>query len=92
MTIETRTAIEPKDILGIEIECSGCGYRCVRPIRNFHAVPIACPNCNKNWLAMRDEFARLEKLAYDIGLLSNRQDSSVHLRFEIANPAPRIQT
>jgi hypothetical protein len=86
MTTETRTTIEPKDILGIEIECARCKCRCIRAMNNLLEIPSVCPNCDQPLGHLREEFGRLQKLAYDLRLLSDRQDASIHIRFEIANP------
>jgi hypothetical protein len=86
MTIETRTAIEPQDVLGIEIECTNCQYRCVRSVGSFYDVKIACPNCNASWLPVQEEFGRLAKLANTLGILSKREQTAVKIRFEIACP------
>lgn len=88
MTIETRTAIEPQDILGIEIKCTKCKYRCVRTVKDFYEVKSACPNCNTSWHHLQDEFERLAKLADALKRLSFRDDKTVEIRLEIPQPQP----
>lgn len=89
MTIETRTALEPKDILGIEIECKNCKYRSIRPVSTFYGTPVTCPNCNQSWLPMREEFDRLSKLANFLNHFSTWDSDAVAIRFEIAQPQPK---
>ena len=89
MTFETRTAIEPQDILGIEIECTQCKCRCVLPLNNFVKVPLACPNCPASWREFQE---KLEKLLYYTDLfkafsLQKEKPTSIH--FEIANQPAR---
>ena len=86
MTIETRTAIEPQDVLGIEIKCANCQYRCVRTIQDFYEVKTACPNCNASWHHLQDDFGRLSRLADVLKRISSRDDKAVAIRLEIAQP------
>jgi len=48
MTTETRTFVEPRDLLGVEFKCGHCGARLLyalpeRPMR----IVASCPNCNE---------------------------------------------
>jgi hypothetical protein len=88
VTVETRTAIEPQDILGIEIACAKCNFRCTRTVKEFYDVKIACPNCDASWTHLREDFDRLSKLADVLRRLSSRDDKSVVIRLETAQPQP----
>ena len=48
MTSETRVMVEPKDITGIEIECSHCRVRILLPISELHRmISSDCLSCGK---------------------------------------------
>jgi hypothetical protein len=49
MTIQKRTLISPKDLLGIEYECNHCRARYSVPIDRLDRVTMACPNCKEPW-------------------------------------------
>jgi hypothetical protein len=54
MTTQTKTFIEPSDILGIRLECGECGMTVTLPISrtmSFKGLGY-CPNCNEAWLVM----------------------------------------
>lgn len=85
MTVETRTTIEPQDILKIEIECVQCKGRYVLPLNNFAKVPLTCPSCPASWREFQEKF---EKLLYYTDLFkafSLQTEKPVSIRFEIAN-------
>ena len=50
MTIQRRTFIEPRDIIGLEYECTHCHSRWSIPIDRFDRKVTVCPNCNQQWL------------------------------------------
>lgn len=45
MTIETVSAVQPKDIAAVEFECKNCGAKTVRKLDGKLRVPLACGNC-----------------------------------------------
>lgn len=47
MTIQKRTLIEPRDVVGIEYECRTCGSRCLVPLLKFERKVQSCPNCQE---------------------------------------------
>ena len=52
MTTQTKTFIEPSDILGVRLECGNCGMTVTLPISqtmNFKGLGV-CQNCNEPWL------------------------------------------
>jgi DNA-directed RNA polymerase subunit RPC12/RpoP len=51
MTIQRRTLIEPRDIIGLEYECTHCGSRYLVPLKNFDRRVSHCPNCQEKWLS-----------------------------------------
>jgi hypothetical protein len=88
LTIETRTAIEPQDIVGIGVECKECGYRCTIPADKFLGIPATCPNCLRSWQAIQEEFDRIARLMASLRIFARQEQTSVVIRFEIANPQP----
>lgn len=46
MTIETRTTIEPKDIVAIEFECAACHTKNVHKIDKFSHPAFICYTCH----------------------------------------------
>lgn len=85
MTIETRTAIEPQDILGIGVECKHCGYRCTIPAEKFLGIPSLCPNCNYSWQSLQEEFGKMAKLMSSLRMFARQDSTTVIIRFEIAS-------
>lgn len=51
MTIQKRTLIEPRDIVGIEYECRHCQSRYVVPLARFDREISHCPNCKEAWIS-----------------------------------------
>jgi hypothetical protein len=91
MTIETRTLIELRDILGVEIECPNpkCKAKCFAPISaDFSEVALQCFQCRTPWFGStfdRDKgrnFAaavqQIQKLVDSIRQLSTDERSDVH--------------
>jgi hypothetical protein len=91
MTRETRTLIELRDILGVEIECpnSKCKAKCFAPIgADFSEVTLQCFQCRTPWFGStfdRDRgrnFAaavqQIQKLVDSIRQLSTDERSDVH--------------
>jgi hypothetical protein len=86
VTVETRTMIELKDILGIEIECTNCKHRCTVPIKSFYGHLGACPNCNSPWVALRDDFEKLAKALNTLHTFSNSKQDSINVHLEVTTP------
>lgn len=51
VSIEKRTLIEPKDILGLEYECMHCGLRYLIQSAKLDRPIETCPNCRESWLS-----------------------------------------
>jgi hypothetical protein len=86
MTIEARIAVEPKDIVAVEYECTKCHARSVRRLEPEHGatVPQACGNCSSVYLPGGSRDAT--SLAACLNFLAhyNSADSPFVLRFEVA--------
>jgi hypothetical protein len=86
MSIETRSALEPKDIVAIEYECTKCHARSVRRLEPEHpaAVPRACGNCQGLYLL--DASREAAGLAACLNFLAHykSEDFPFILRFEVA--------
>jgi uncharacterized Zn finger protein len=88
MTSKTRTTIEPRDILAVELECKECGSRSIRPIKLALTGAEKCPNCSTVWpvqLATElNQLATLVSMASAVAGWQNRKDVPFSVRFEIA--------
>jgi hypothetical protein len=88
MTTETRTTIEPKDIMAVEIECAKCGFRTVRSVTNWLGDSMVCGNCQKSW----DEHELMLKNIRDAVVLlravslQTKENMPFNIRIEIRNP------
>jgi hypothetical protein len=95
MTSETKTTIEPGDILTIEIECTVCGARSVRLVGDYRSEPYGCVNCNARWGHLESEFKQLSQLVMMIRFFATRQATKdalpFRLRFEIAEQKRKVQ-
>lgn len=96
MTSETKTTIEPADILAVELECSVCGTRLSRPVNEYRGEPSGCQNCGAHWGHLTTEFKYLANLVMILRLLSERMAQKdgfpFKVRFEIASPTRREQS
>ena len=90
MTNETRTTIEPNDIVAIELQCTQCQCRFSCMFDQWRMEPTGCRNCGNNWGAFRDnEIRQMEHLFALLRTMSNLQTKGIlpfRLRFEIAQP------
>ena len=91
MTVEKRTLISPKDILGIECECIHCHARLLVAIKKIDNFPVMCPNCGKRWMSEQQpsssEVSESVILRHLITYLDDLQRTKVgqSIRFEIAS-------
>jgi Zn finger protein HypA/HybF involved in hydrogenase expression len=84
MTRETRTTIEPSDVIAVEFECRECGARIVVNLENFDKSPVFCPRCEKQWVIYNsDAHARLQSFLHRMKDYSKVKDEPYILRFEI---------
>lgn len=92
MTSESRTLIEPRDILGVECECKHCGVKHLIPLESFdRGVPSECPNCHEKWIEDGNEaqtlsyFVRCLKEVDELAAKKNaKQKESMRIRFQVA--------
>ena len=90
MTSETKTTIEPGDVLAVEIECSACGARLSRTVKEYRGELSACQNCGAQWSHLSDDFVRLGNFIKLLRVLANQAHGGefpLKVRFEIAQPA-----
>jgi hypothetical protein len=68
MTRETRTTIELGDINAVEIECTACHYRAVRPAGGVYPQNImSCPGgCGALWTPYRDSLNTLREAVFQL--------------------------
>jgi hypothetical protein len=94
MTSETRTFIEAKDVVGIELSCKDCAAKITFPISKPLKMGVACPNCGAKWFDAAHDTARnkdsypahdsLTAIAAHLKALSEiRTDIHATLRFQI---------
>jgi hypothetical protein len=91
MTSESRTLIEPHDILGIECECTHCKVKHLIPLQSFdRGIPVECPNCHERWLQSDDEaktityFVRCLKEVDTLAAKNAKQNERMRIRFQVA--------
>lgn len=95
MAIESRTTIEPGDVVAVELECLRCHCRFACALDEWRIEPTGCRNCGASWGAFQDkEIKQLEHLLALLRVFGNLQAKEVlpfKLRFEIAQ-SPRKET
>lgn len=89
MTRETKTTIQPDDIKSVEIECTKCHNRIVRPAATMWQQEImSCPGCGTPWMPYREVLTRLRDMVFQLQTFSNlpSQGNGVpfSIRFEIS--------
>lgn len=88
MTTETRTTIEPGDIIAIEFECVKCHARTIRPFNNWLQDPSGCNNCGEQWMLQHSgDFKNLQQLIGLVRAFSDFPDGDgrpFKLRFELS--------
>lgn len=85
MTTETRTTIELKDILAVELTCNKCHSKIVRPLTLDNAIVARCSRgCQVQWFidgsVEHQSLISLVRLLHDCAQIKNEHYS---LRFEI---------
>lgn len=103
MTSESRTLIEARDVVGIDLECPNqqCKARAFYPIGiPDPKIPFACHSCNTDWFALAPDprsGAAASKAIEQIKMLmrfftfldtSNRSDIYAKVRLQVANVQP----
>ena len=94
MTSETRTLIEPRDVLGVECGCTHCGVKHLIPLQSFdRGIPAECPNCHESWVKSKDEtetlsyFVRCLKEVAGLAARNAKQNERMRIRLQIAGDA-----
>lgn len=87
MTSQTRTTIEPSDILAIELECRTCSSRSIKPVKAWQNEDGVCRNCGASWPQLRSpEFQKLSKFVTainDVVGLNELKDIPFTIRLEL---------
>ncbi len=89
MTIETRTTIEPNDVVAVEVLCKGCGCSTSTPLGRWRIEPSGCGNCGAKWGFVESDFRQLSQLISLLRSFGSTQAAETlpfKLRFEIAQP------
>lgn len=90
MTSETKTTIGPEDVLAIELECTRCGTRVSRLLRDYHSDPHGCPNCGDRWHHLTQEFGEMSRLVMALRMFADKCSGNsalpFRMRMEIAQP------
>ena len=90
MTRETRTTIEPNDIIAVEFECRTCEARLVLKLDKLEETPVFCSRCQKQWVIHNsDAHGRLHNFLQRMREYSKAQNEPYILRFTIAHDASR---
>jgi hypothetical protein len=93
MTIETHVFIEPRDVLGIELECATCGTRLSLKLGRLNRAIRDCPSCGTEWLAEQtQERLLVQKFLGDVDALnSSLQGRTFKLKIQISRPDPATE-
>lgn len=90
MTFETQCFVLPADIIGIELECSKCGYRWIRPVDNWIQDGVNCGNCGEVWFIKNgSDLTNLKNLVSALRAISEltKKPLPFSIRFEVKCPA-----
>jgi predicted RNA-binding Zn-ribbon protein involved in translation (DUF1610 family) len=90
MTKENRITIEAADITAVEIECTGCHNRIVRPAATVWQKEIyICPGCGASWIASKDLLTSLGSAVFELRRVSEAPHAGVNspftIRLQLAN-------
>jgi hypothetical protein len=92
MTSETRTTIDPSDVVAIEIECTNCHVRQVRPLGAERGRLDNCPNCNETWMTLGSSDAKnifyLIQSLNDLKSLMESGKTPYRIRLEVKGLKP----
>ena len=90
MTNETKTTIEPGDVVAVDIECLACATRLSRPLKEYRGELFGCQNCGAHWSHLSEDFKRLGAFVQYLRWLNDRTKTAelpFKVRLEIAQPA-----
>lgn len=84
MTFEKQCFVQPNEITGVEITCSNCGYRWVRPVSNWQKDSTSCANCQQMWFLDRSgDLAAVKEFVASLKHLSELAGRSQALGFSL---------
>jgi hypothetical protein len=91
MTFEKLCFIQASDIMGIEVKCSKCNYRWVRPVDNWLQDSMSCANCTAVWfLPNSTDLQNIKNFVLSLRaiseLIERQKGNPFALRFEIKCP------
>jgi len=93
MTSQTRTTIEPSDIIAIELECDLCKSRSIKPVKVWQNEDGICRNCGNGWAVTRaPEFQKLVQFVAainDVIGLNEMKDIPFTIRLELLPEDPK---
>jgi hypothetical protein len=92
MTTETRTLIEMKDVLGIEIECPECRLTILYPVAKLFRIEPNCPHCNCDWFDHRSGMGgdmypaidSVQHVAQELRALNRDDRTDIHARVRLS--------
>ena len=90
MTTQTKTFIEPSDILALKFTCDDCGCTLSVPVTRDLSKPEEkgkldnCPMCRRFWVSRGDTSCHLEIAGFITGLNTLQQTVSKKLGFTLA--------
>ena len=92
MTTESRTLIEPQDILGLECGCAHCGVKHLIPVQSFdRGMPAECPNCRAKWIRDAEDsktisyFIQCLKELGEVAGKNGKRDEGARIRLHIGS-------
>jgi hypothetical protein len=91
MTTETRTLIEFKDIMGVEIECPECHLSLVYPIAKLSRIGPAYPHCSHALFDAREgsrdsaypAIDNIEHIAENLRRLTRDDRTDIHAQIRL---------
>jgi hypothetical protein len=91
MTIEQRTLIEIRDILGVEFECHACKAKVALAANTERTLFFECPVCHCDWLDQYTDEGKSIQLFLNLLLKSvarKLDGRGFSLRLQVSMPKP----
>ena len=84
MTFEKQCFLGLSEVRGIEIRCSRCGYRWIRPVENWQQDSTSCANCQQIWFLDRSgDLATIKDFVASLGRLRELEKRAPNLGFSL---------
>ncbi len=84
MTVETKTTIEPDDLMTVEFVCKGCNAVRSFPIGKFLGPPLRCECRDENWMTHSgDIYQSICRLVGLIERMAQAKNEPFVLRFGV---------